>query len=414
MQSPEGTPVHSFDTKNGHFGKYGGKYAPESQIGFLEELTTAFQEALLDATFWDDFCSLLTQRPSPLHFAPSLTALGGGAKIWLKREDLSDYGSPNQYGITGQILLARRMGKTEIITDCGSAKHGLECAAICARTGMKCTVYIGGEDAERQQSYLGEISNLDAEYQVVEDGCRTLRAASTEALRAATLRYESGFYIPNSSVAPHPYPWIIRTFESIIGKEVMVQMAEHNGSLPQALVAPIGGNGGAIGLFHPFLAFPSIRLLGVQSKNSAALVDGSRGVFMGTSTAVLQDDNGQVLDTESVAPDMNHPGVGPELAHWRQTGRLECGVATNEEAMAGLKTFRELENVACGLDTGHALGQALGLAGQLTANDNLVLLVTGSDSGSKFTGNANIHEPVAKDSEIEMPQIVVPESLSAL
>ncbi|KAJ5798021.1 uncharacterized protein N7503_007317 [Penicillium pulvis] len=401
----------TFDTTTGHFGQYGGQYAPESQMGFLESLTKAFGNALLDVNFWHDFCSLLTQRPSPLKFAPGLTRQGGGAKIWLKREDLSDYGSPNQYSIIGQVLLARRMNKTKILTDCGSAKHGVECAAICSRTGIKCTVFIGSKDAERQPRHIEEIARLGATCEVVHKGCMTLRAATTEALQAATQQFEEAFYIPNSSVAPHPYPWIMRTFESIIGKEVMVQMQENCGSLPQALVAPIGGNGGAIGLFHPFLAFESIKLLGIESVRSSALEKGSRGVFFGTSTTILQDDDGQVLESDSVSPDMNHPGVGPELAHWKQTGRLKCATATDEEALAGQKALNEVESVIAGLDTGHAVGEALKLARQLKPQDNIVLLVTGSDVYPISNGpKIDMH---TSHGQSEMSHMVVPEPLSA-
>lgn len=361
----------------GRFGRFGGRYSPESQIGFLQELTVSFQKSLSDVNFWKEYWSFFPSRPSPLQRAPMLTRWAGGRDIWLKREDLNGYASPNRHHIVGQILLARRMNKTEIITACGSTSHGIECATLCATLGMGCSIYIGARDVLGQPGNIQRIIRIGSTVIRVDNGSMSLRDATGEALRASTNRFKTAFYLSISATGPDPYPLIVRTFQSVIGSQAMRQLSESCGKLPSVVAAPVSSNGTAIGFFYPFVEFQSVRLLGVEAFGSAALCRGSQGVYGGAFTYVLQDDDGQILPTESLSPDMNFPAVGPELAHWAQNGRLECVSATNEEAAEGLRILKNTEGILSGLDSAHAIQKVINAAQGLDHHEVILLLIYG-------------------------------------
>ncbi|CAI7639111.1 unnamed protein product [Penicillium manginii] len=353
----------------------------QSQVGKNGrfELSAVFDEAMADLRFWDEYWRLVPERTSPLYQAPALTKLAGGAKIWLKREGLNGYASHSRYHIAGQILLARRMRRSEIITDCGSARHGIECAMVCSQLGMKCTVFMGAKDALRQQENVKSITRLGAIFISVNIGSKKLRAAAAEAMRASTNRFQTAYYLPSCPVGPHPYPLIARTFQSIVGTQTISQILNACGKFPNVVIAPMSGIGTGIGLLYPFLAFPSIRIVGVESIGSAALCHGSNGIFFGAYTKVLQDNNGQILESASLCPSMDFPASEPEAAHWYECGRLECTLASDEDVLNGLKMMKEAEGIECGLDTAHAVKSTIKIAEGLTCDDVVILLVTGSD-----------------------------------
>lgn len=306
-----------------------------------------------------------------------LTRWAGGRDIWLKREDLNGYASPNRHHIVGQILLARRMNKTEIITACGSTSHGIECATLCATLGMGCSIYIGARDALGQPGNIQRIIRIGSTVIRVDNGSMSLRDATGEALRASTNRFKTAFYLSSSATGPDPYPLIVRTFQSVIGSQAMRQLSESCGKLPSVVAAPVSSNGTAVGFFYPFVEFQSVRLLGVEAFGSAALCRGSPGVYGGAFTYVVQDDDGQILPTESLSPDMNFPAVGPELAHWAQNGRLECVSATNEEAAEGLRILKNTEGILSGLDSAHAIQKVINAAQGLDHHEVILLLIYG-------------------------------------
>ncbi|KAI2742746.1 hypothetical protein DTO013F2_8422 [Penicillium roqueforti] len=371
------TPYENALITTGRFGSFGGRYAPESQIEFLQELTTLFHESLNDVGFWKEYWTFLPNQPSPLQQAHMLTELAGSGKIWLKREDLNGYISPSRYNIVGQILLARRMNKTEIITACASISHGIECATLCAKLGMACRIYMGANDTLNQPAEIKRITMIGATVETVRRGSMSLREATGDSMQASTTRFKVAFYISISETGPHPYPLIVRTFQSIIGSQAMRQLNEACGRLPTWVAASIASNGTAVGFFYPFLRYDSVRLLGVEAFGSAALCFGSRGVYSGAFTNILQDDDGQILPTESLSPDMNFPAVGPELVHWEQDGRLECTFATNEEAVEGQRIFNNTEGIPMGLDTAHAIQKVISTAKNLDRGEVILLLVAG-------------------------------------
>ncbi|KAL4887748.1 tryptophan synthase beta chain [Aspergillus ambiguus] len=366
-------------TYRGKFGQFGGCYAAESQVGFLDELNEVFHMAIMDKGFWSDFWELFPSHSVPFQYAAGLTRQAGGAKIWLKREDLCHSGSQNEYNIVGQVLLARRMKRTEIITECGSAKHGIACAAFCASLQMGCTIFIGAHDATSQYKAVQKMTHFGALVNVVGNSSESLRAAISEAFRTATTQFDTAYYIPSCPIGPHPYPLIFRTFQSFIGEEVLSQVEESCSKLPSAIVASVGGNGAGLGLFYPFIRYPSIALVGVESAKAAAITHGSLGVFHGMCTNILQDGNGQIRLSNSASPDLNYPGVGPELANWASQGWMECVAVDEEAAPRGVERLRQQEGIAAGLDTGFAVEEAVLRAGKLNEEEIVVLLVTGQN-----------------------------------
>ncbi|KAJ5475334.1 hypothetical protein N7539_008400 [Penicillium diatomitis] len=306
-----------------------------------------------------------------------LTRWAGGRDIWLKREDLNGCASSNRHHIVGLILLARRMNKSEIITACGSTNHGIECATLCATLGMACSIYVGARDALNQVENIQKIMTMGSTVIRVNNGGMSLREATGEALRASTDRFRTSFYRSISATRPDPYPSIVRTFQSIIGRQAMRQLNETCGRLPSLVTAPISDNGTAAGFFYPFLECQSVRLLGVEAFGSAALCRGSQGVYGGAFTYVMQDDDGQILPTESLSADMNLPAVGPELAYWAQIGRLECVSASNEEATEGLRIMQDTEAIVSSLESAYAIQKVLSAAQRLDRCEVILLLISG-------------------------------------
>ncbi|KAJ5971619.1 uncharacterized protein N7479_001537 [Penicillium vulpinum] len=381
IMQPDGSlraPQLTFDG----YDSYGGRFAPESIMGFLYELTSFFEATVSDSSFWEEYVTFQRARVTPLHMAGKLTSLAGGATIWLKREDKNEYGSHKTRNIIGQLLLARRMGRSEIVTECASAKHGKFTAAMCARLGLRCVVAMGADDASAQEEDVLEMKSLGAKVLMARapSGMGSLRSAITEALRYAVCNHESAYYLMGSPVGPSPLPTLARTFQALLGEEVAAQMHEAVGRQPDALVTAVGSGSGAIGLFRPFLHDPAIRLVGVEAAKAAALTDGGLGVLQGARTLLLQNDDGQILDSHSISPDMNLSTVSPEVAHWKDSDRIEISTATDAVALDGFRTLQHHEGVLAGLDSSHAVAKTLDLARELGPGKNVVLMVTGCDT----------------------------------
>ncbi|KAJ5593867.1 uncharacterized protein N7459_000075 [Penicillium hispanicum] len=371
-------PRISFDG----YGAFGGRFAPESIMDFMSELTSFFEATVSDPSFWEEYATYYRPQQSPLQRASKLTALAGGATIWLKREDRNEYGSHKTRNILGQLLLARRMGLPEIVTDCAAAKHGNFTAAMCARLGLRCVVVMGTDDAQAQREDVLEMKMLGAKIVTARtpSGMGSLRPAITEALRYSVCNHETAYYLMGGPVGPNPLPTMTRTFQALLGEEVAVQMHEATGCQPDAVVTAVGSGSGAVGLFRPFLQNSAIRLVGVEAAQAAALTDGEIGVLQGARTLMLQNNDGQVLDSHSISPDLNLSTVGPEVAHWKDCGRVTIWTATDADALDGFKTLQHHEGILPGLDSSHAVGKAIDLARELGPGKNLVLLVTGCDA----------------------------------
>lgn len=369
------------------FGEFGGQYVPESLMDCLAELEDCFNKAKNDPEFWKEYQSYYPWmgRPGQLHMAERLTEHAGGANIWLKREDLNHTGSHKINNALGQILLARRMGKTEIIAETGAGQHGVATATVCAKFGMKCTIYMGAEDVRRQALNVFRIKLLGAQVIAVEAGTQTLRDAVNEAMRAWVVKLSTTHYIIGSAIGPHPFPTIVRTFQSVIGNETKQQMQEKRGKLPDAVVACVGGGSNATGMFFPFSKDPSVKLLGVEAggdgldtlRHSATLTGGSKGVLHGVRTYVLQDEHGQIQDTHSVSAGLDYPGVGPELAAWKDTDRAKFVAATDAEAFIGFRLLSQLEGIIPALETAHAVWGAMELAKTMDKDQDIVICLSG-------------------------------------
>lgn len=369
------------------FGEFGGQYVPESLMDCLAELEAGFNQAKNDPKFWEEYRSYYPYmgRPGQLHIAERLTEHAGGATIWLKREDLNHTGSHKINNALGQILLARRLGKTEIIAETGAGQHGVATATVCAKFGMKCTIYMGAEDVRRQALNVFRIKLLGAQVISVEAGSQTLRDAVNEALRAWVVNLSSTHYIIGSAIGPHPFPTIVRTFQSVIGNETKEQMQAKKGKLPDAVVACVGGGSNAVGMFYPFANDPSVKLLGVEAggdgldtnRHSATLTGGSKGVLHGVRTYVLQDKHGQISDTHSVSAGLDYPGVGPELSSWKDTQRAKFIAATDAEAFIGFRLISQLEGIIPALESAHAIYGALELAKTMRKDQDIVICLSG-------------------------------------
>ncbi|KAL5356725.1 tryptophan synthase beta subunit-like PLP-dependent enzyme [Aspergillus floccosus] len=371
----------------GRFGSFGGQYVPEALTTCLAELEKGFNTAINDPEFWNEYRSYYDYmgRPSSLHLANRLTQHTGGANIWLKREDLNHTASHKINNALGQVLIARRLGKTEIIADTGSGQHGAATAAVCAKFGMKCTVYMGAEDVHRQTHNVFRIRLLGATVVPVETGSRTLRDAVNEAFRASIVNLDTTYYVIGSAIGPHPLPTIVRTFQSVIGNETRTQLQGEIDRLPDAVVACVGGGSNAAGMFAPFAGDRSVELVGVEAagdgldtpRHSAALSEGSVGVLHGVRTYVLQDQHGQISETHSVSSGLDYPGVGPELASWRDSGRATFIAATDAQAFQGFRLLSELEGIIPALETSHAVWAAVETARRLGPEKDLVLCLSG-------------------------------------
>ncbi|RAL10641.1 tryptophan synthase TRP5 [Aspergillus homomorphus CBS 101889] len=369
------------------FGEFGGQYVPESLMDCLAELERGFETARNDPKFWEEFRSYYPYmgRPSSLHLAPRLTEKCGGANIWLKREDLNHTGSHKINNALGQILLARRLGKTKIIAETGAGQHGVATATVCAKFGMQCVVYMGAEDVRRQALNVFRMRLLGASVVAVDAGSRTLRDAVNEALRAWVVDLDTTHYIIGSAIGPHPFPTIVRTFQSVIGDETKQQMKELIGKLPDAVVACVGGGSNAVGMFYPFSNDPSVKLLGVEAggdgvdtdRHSATLSGGSKGVFHGVRTYVLQDKHGQIAETHSISAGLDYPGVGPELSNWKDSDRAKFIAATDAQALSGFRALAQHEGIIPALESSHAVFGAMELAKTMNKGENIVLNLSG-------------------------------------
>ncbi|MBD2500152.1 tryptophan synthase subunit beta [Anabaena azotica] len=377
----------------GRFGKFGGKYVPETLMPALSELETAYQKYRDDAGFQTELQNLLRDyvgRPSPLYFAERLTEYyarpdGTGAQIYLKREDLNHTGAHKINNALAQVLLAKRMGKQRIIAETGAGQHGVATATVCARFGLDCVIYMGIHDMQRQALNVFRMKLMGAEVRPVEAGTGTLKDATSEAIRDWVTNVETTHYILGSVAGPHPYPMIVRDFHAIIGKETRVQCQEKWGGLPDILLACVGGGSNAIGLFHEFVDEPSIRLIGVEAagegvnteKHAATLTLGRVGVLHGAMSYVLQDDDGQVIEAHSISAGLDYPGVGPEHSYLKDLQRAEYYSVTDKEALEGFQRLSRLEGIIPALETSHAIAYLETLCPQLSGSPRIVINCSG-------------------------------------
>lgn len=373
---------------NPRFGDFGGQYVPEALHTCLAELERGFESAVADPGFWEEFRSLYSYigRPSSLHKAERLSQHAGGAQIWLKREDLNHTGSHKINNALAQVLIAKRLGKKRIIAETGAGQHGVATATACAKFGLECCVFMGAEDVKRQALNVFRMRILGAKCIAVTNGTQTLRDATSEAFRYWVSNLETTHYVVGSAIGPHPYPTLVRTFQSIIGQEAKEQFKKlNNGRLPDAVVACVGGGSNSTGLFSPFEHDTSVRMLGVEAggdgldtaRHSATLTAGIPGVFHGVRTYVLQDSDGQVHDTHSVSAGLDYPGVGPELAYWKSTGRATFVAATDAQALEGFRLLSQLEGIIPALESSHAIYGAVQLAKTMTPDQNIIINVSG-------------------------------------
>ncbi|RDW14131.1 tryptophan synthase subunit beta [Paracoccus thiocyanatus] len=394
--------INSFMTgpdEQGRFGIFGGRFVSETLMPLILALEAEYDRARDDPAFWaemDDLWKHYVGRPSPLYFAPRLTAELGGAKIYLKREELNHTGSHKINNVLGQILLARRMGKTRIIAETGAGQHGVATATVCARFGLQCVVYMGAHDVERQAPNVFRMRLLGAEVVPVTSGRGTLKDAMNDALRDWVTNVRDTFYCIGTVAGPHPYPAMVRDFQRIIGRETRRQLAEQEGEgrLPDSVVAAIGGGSNAMGLFHPFLDDPSVRIIGVEAggkgvddrmQHCASLSGGRAGVLHGNRTYLLQDDQGQILEGHSISAGLDYPGIGPEHAWLKDQGRAEYVSVTDDEALAAFQTLCRLEGIIPALEPSHALAHVIKIAPDLPQDHIIVVNLSGRGDKDIFT-----------------------------
>jgi tryptophan synthase beta subunit len=388
------TITRSEPDERGHWGKFGGRYVPETLVAPLDELTREFTRARGEVAFWReleqlrrDYCG----RPTPLYFARHLAEHGGGAKIFLKREDLAHTGSHKINNAIGQALLARRMGKSRVIAETGAGQHGVATATVCALFGLQCVIYMGAEDVRRQALNVFRMQQLGAEIVTVNSGTRTLKDAINEALRDWVTNVHDTYYLLGSALGPHPYPLLVREFQRVIGREAREQILSQTGKLPRALVACLGGGSNAIGLFHPFIGDANVRLIGVEAggrgqamgehaarfHSHPASGGGRAGVLQGPMSYVLQDEHGQIANTHSISAGLDYAAVGPEHAFLHDSGRAEYVSATDAEALEGFTLCTRLEGITPALESSHAILPALRVARQLSRDDALIVNLSG-------------------------------------
>jgi len=376
----------------GRFGPFVGRYVPETLMAALQELEEAYLAARDDPSFQAELQSLLRDyagRPTPLYFARRLTERMGGARLFLKREDLAHTGAHKINNALGQGLLAKRLGKRRIVAETGAGQHGVATATVCALLGLECVVYMGAEDVRRQAPNVFRMRLLGAEVRAVESGSRTLKDAINEALRDWVTNVRTTHYLLGSAVGPHPYPMMVRDFQSVIGREAREQLLAREGRLPDYAVACVGGGSNAIGLFHPFRDDPQVQLVGVEAaghgletgKHAASLVAGRPGVLHGAYSFLLQDEHGQVLGTHSISAGLDYPGVGPEHAYLKETGRARYVAVGDREALEGFVLLAETEGILPALEPAHAIYYAARLAADLPPE--AIVLVCLSGRGDK-------------------------------
>jgi len=374
--------------RRGHFGVFGGRYVSETLMPALIELEKAYAAARRDAAFRREFQRFLREyagRETPLYFAERLTKKLAGARIYLKREDLCHTGAHKINNTLGQVLLAQRMGKQRIIAETGAGQHGVATATVAARFGMECEVFMGKEDVARQSLNVLRMKLLGATVRVVESGSNTLKDAMNEALRDWVTNVLTTYYLIGSVAGPHPYPMMVRDFQSVIGKEARRQILAVEGRLPDYLVACVGGGSNAMGLFYSFLGDSRVKMVGVEAagsgldsgRHAATILGGEVGILHGSKSYLLQDRNGQVRHTHSIAAGLDYPGVGPELSYLRDRGRIRFTSATDREAIAALKELAEVEGIIPALESAHAIAEVLRLAPRLKKNHILVVNLSG-------------------------------------
>jgi len=382
--------------ESGHFGSFGGRYVAETLMPLLLELEKAWHAAKGDPEFQSDLTALLQNyagRPSPLYFAERLTRHLGGAKIYFKREDLNHTGAHKINNCIGQVLLARRMGKTRIIAETGAGQHGVATATVAARFGLPCVVYMGEVDMDRQRPNVFRMNLLGAEVRGVASGSRTLKDAMNEALRDWVANVEDTFYIIGSAAGPHPYPAMVRDFQTVIGEETRSQMIAAEGRLPDLLIACVGGGSNAIGLFHPFLDDRQVGITGVEAAgegvetkhHAATLSKGSPGVLHGARSYLLQDSDGQVLEAHSISAGLDYPGVGPEHSWLRESGRVNYVSVTDREALDAFQLTCRLEGIIPALESAHAIAQVIKMAPALSPDRLIVVGLSGRGDKDVFT-----------------------------
>jgi tryptophan synthase beta chain len=389
MIDPPGVfaPAAALD-RAGRYGAYGGRYVPETIMAALDELTEAYAAALADPEFQAELAARNADyvgRPTPLYHAARLSAHAGGAQIYLKREDLAHTGAHKINNALGQALLARRMGKGRIIAETGAGQHGVASATVCALLGLDCIVYMGEVDIQRQALNVFRMKLLGAEVRPVGSGSRTLKDAINEAMRDWVTNVQTTFYLIGSVVGPHPYPRIVRDFQAVIGREARAQSREQIGRLPDAVVACVGGGSNAMGIFHPFVDDEEVRLVGVEAggagietgRHAAPLSVGSPGVLHGARSYMLQDMDGQVIETHSISAGLDYPGVGPEHAYLKDSGRAEYVSVTDTQALEGLQLLCRLEGIIPALESAHAVYHAVQMAATLHPAQAVVVCLSG-------------------------------------
>jgi len=372
----------------GHFGAYGGRFVAETLMQPLAELTAAYERYLRDPDFLRELEEDLQHyvgRPSPLYFAERLTQRYGGARIYLKREDLNHTGAHKINNTVGQALLAKRMGKTRIIAETGAGQHGVATATVAARLGLECVVYMGSEDTQRQAINVYRMKLLGAEVVPVESGSKTLKDALNEAMRDWVTNVDNTFYIIGTVAGPHPYPAMVRDFQAVIGREARAQCLARCGRLPDALVACVGGGSNAMGLFYPFINDATVKMYGVEAagdglqtgRHAASLCAGRPGVLHGNRTYLLEDQNGQIIETHSISAGLDYPGVGPEHAWLKDSGRAQYVAITDEEALQGFHDLTRIEGIMPALESSHAVAYAAKLAPTLGRDQIIVINLSG-------------------------------------
>jgi tryptophan synthase beta chain len=385
-----------FPDARGHFGAYGGRFVAETLMEPLRQLEEAYARLKNDPEFLAELDRDYTHyvgRPSPLYHAERLSQAWGGAQIWLKREDLNHTGAHKINNTIGQALLAKHLGKTRIIAETGAGQHGVASATIAARLGLKCVVYMGVDDVERQSPNVYRMKLLGAEVVPVTSGTRTLKDALNEALRDWVTNVDDTFYVIGTVAGPHPYPMLVRDFNSIVGRELIGQSQAQIGRLPDALVACVGGGSNAIGMFHPLLSFPEVAMYGVEAggdgiatgRHAAPLTAGQPGVLHGNRTYVMADDDGQIIGTHSISAGLDYPGVGPEHAWLKDIGRVNYVSATDTEAMAAFYELTRREGIIPALESSHAVAHAKKLAATLGSDRHIVINLSGRGDKDIFT-----------------------------
>ncbi len=398
------TELKTQPDERGHWGTYGGRYVPETLMAPLEELTAAYLSAREDPAFESELATLLRDyagRPTPLFYAARLTEHAGGARIYLKREDLLHTGAHKINNTLGQVLLARRMRKNRVIAETGAGQHGVATATVCALFDLDCVVYMGTEDMRRQALNVFRMQLLGAEVREVNAGSRTLKDAINEALRDWVTNVDDTYYLLGSALGPHPYPLMVRDFQTIIGREARAQILEKQGRLPDVLVACVGGGSNSIGMFYPFLGDESVRMVGVEAGGRSAELGqhaarfnrnggGRPGVLQGTMSYVLQDEHGQIATTHSISAGLDYPSIGPEHASLHDSGRVEYTAVSDAEALEAFQTLSKLEGIIPALESAHAVAHAVKVAAEMKSDETVIVNLSGRGDKDVNTVEENL------------------------